>query len=88
MPGTTDRPCRDLMDKITALIDSKGWTQAEAASRCGVTPPRMNDLLRGRLSVFSLVALVSMATALESHQDILMEQFISADVAWGLRGND
>lgn len=45
----------ELMDKITALIDGKGWTQAEAASRCGVTPPRMNDLFRGRLSLDALV---------------------------------
>ena len=35
----------ELMDKITALIDSQGWTQAEAASRCGVTQPRMNDVV-------------------------------------------
>jgi predicted XRE-type DNA-binding protein len=45
----------ELMDKITALIDGKGWTQAEAASRCGVMQPRMNDLFRGRLSLDALV---------------------------------
>ena len=39
-------------------------TQAEAASRCGVTQPRINDLLRGRVSRFSLDALVNFATAL------------------------
>jgi predicted XRE-type DNA-binding protein len=40
------------------------WTQAEAANRCGVTQPRINDLLRGRVSRFSLDALVNIATAL------------------------
>lgn len=40
-----------------------GWsvTQAEAARRLGVTQPRLNDLLRGRLDKFSLDALVLLA---------------------------
>ena len=38
--------------------------RAEAAKRCGVTQPRINDLLRGRVSRFSLDALVNIATAL------------------------
>ena len=42
----------------------RNWTPAEAASRCGVTQPRINDLLRGRVSRFSLDALVNIATAL------------------------
>ncbi|MEO6322871.1 MAG: XRE family transcriptional regulator [Polaromonas sp.] len=53
-----------LMDKITALVAENNWTQAEAASRCGVTQPRINDLLRGRISRFSLDALVNIAAAL------------------------
>ncbi len=54
----------EFMDKITALVEENGWTQVEAASRCGVTQPRMNDLLRGRVSRFSLDALVNIATAI------------------------
>jgi predicted XRE-type DNA-binding protein len=54
----------DLMDKIEDLIKESGWTQAEAAKRCGVTQPRINDLLRGRISRFSLDALVNIASAL------------------------
>lgn len=54
----------ELMQKITARLRHKDWTQAEAASRCGVTQPRINDLLRGRVSRFSLDALVNIATAL------------------------
>ncbi len=34
-----------------------------AAEHCGVTQPRINDLLRGRVSRFSLDALVNIATA-------------------------
>ena len=54
----------ELMQKIAAIVARKGWTQAEAALRCGVSQPRMNDLLRGRISKFSLDALVNAATAL------------------------
>jgi predicted XRE-type DNA-binding protein len=52
------------MQKIAARQQEHDWTQAEAASRCGVTQPRINDLLRGRVSRFSLDALVNIATAL------------------------
>ena len=52
------------MQKIAARPKQHGWTQAEAARCCGVTQPRINDLLRGWLSRFSLDALVNIATAL------------------------
>ena len=54
----------DLMDEIEAIVKKNGWTQKEAAKRCGVTQPRINDLLRGRISRFSLDALVNIASAL------------------------
>jgi predicted XRE-type DNA-binding protein len=54
----------DLMDQVTEIIKQNAWTQAEAAARCGVTQPRINDLLRGRISKFSLDALVNIASAL------------------------
>jgi predicted XRE-type DNA-binding protein len=54
----------ELMNKITEIIEQNGWTQVEAATRCGVTQPRINDLLRGRISRFSLDALVNIASAL------------------------
>lgn len=54
----------ELMQKIAAIVKQKDWTQAEAARRCGVTQPRINDLLRGRVSRFSLDALVNICTAL------------------------
>ncbi len=53
----------ELMQKIAAIVKESGWTQAEAAKHCGITQPRMNDLLRGRVSRFSLDALVNIATA-------------------------
>jgi predicted XRE-type DNA-binding protein len=54
----------DLMMMIEDLIEESGWTQAEAAKRCGVTQPRINDLLRGRITRFSIDALVNIAAAL------------------------
>lgn len=54
----------DLMIKIETIVKENGWTQAEAAKRCGVTQPRINDLLRGRISRFSIDALVNIAAAL------------------------
>lgn len=63
----------DLMRDISAIINGSGWTQLEAASRCGVTQPRINDLLRGRLSRFSLDALVNIATALGRRVHVELE---------------
>jgi len=54
----------ELMDEIEAIIKQNGWTQKEAAKRCGVTQPRINDLLRGKISRFSIDALVNIASAL------------------------
>lgn len=54
----------ELMQQIVAIIKASDWKQAEAAAHCGVTQSRINDLLRGRVSRFSLDALVNIATAL------------------------
>lgn len=54
----------DLMEMIGEIIKQNGWTQAEAARRCRVTQPRINDLLRGRISRFSVDALVNIAASL------------------------
>jgi predicted XRE-type DNA-binding protein len=63
----------DLMRQITEIIQDNGWKQVEAAERCGVTQPRINDLLRGRVSRFSLDALVNIATALGRRVSVELE---------------
>jgi predicted XRE-type DNA-binding protein len=63
----------ELMDEIEEIIKKKGWTQAEAAKRCGVTQPRINDLLRGRIARFSLDALVNIASALGRRVKVSLE---------------
>ena len=62
-----------LMQQIARIIERKGWTQAEAASRCGVSQPRVNDLLRGRIARFSLDALVNIAAALGRRVTVKLE---------------
>lgn len=54
----------DLMRQIADVVKDSGWTQVDAATRCGITQPRINDLLRGRVARFSIDALVNIATAL------------------------
>jgi len=43
---------------LERAIAARKWTQAEAARRLGITQPRVNDLLRGRLEKFSIDALI------------------------------
>jgi predicted XRE-type DNA-binding protein len=62
-----------LMDEIETVIAKNGWTQSEAAKRCGVTQPRINDLLRGRISKFSIDALVNIAAALGRRVTVKLE---------------
>ena len=50
-----------LMMELQELVRSRGWAQEEAVGHLGVTQPRLNDLLRGRIDKFSLDALVLLA---------------------------
>jgi len=50
----------DLMTRIERHVKRSGMTQTEAARALGVTQPRLNDLLRGKIDKFSLDALVNM----------------------------
>jgi predicted XRE-type DNA-binding protein len=63
----------ELMDQIAALIETNGWTQVQAAAHCAVTQPRISDLLRGRISRFSLDALVNIASALGKRVHVELE---------------
>jgi predicted XRE-type DNA-binding protein len=49
---------------LAGVLRSVAKRRAEAANRCGITQPRISDLIRGRVSRFSLDALVNIATAL------------------------
>jgi predicted XRE-type DNA-binding protein len=52
-----------LMTALKDHITRTGMSQAQAARLFGVTQPRVSDLMRGKISLFALDALVNMATA-------------------------
>jgi predicted XRE-type DNA-binding protein len=54
----------ELMIKIEKLLKGRGLTQAEAARIMRVSQPRVSDLLRGRLDLFSTDALIDMLARL------------------------
>jgi predicted XRE-type DNA-binding protein len=51
----------ELMIAVEQEVRSWGLTQAKASMRLGVTQPRLNDLLRGKIDKFSLDALVELS---------------------------
>ena len=55
-----------LIREIRAKVEAAGWTQAETAKQLGITQPRVSDLLSGKLSKFSLDALVNILAAMGS----------------------
>lgn len=52
----------NLLIAVEHRVRSWNLTQAEAAKRLGITQPRLNDLLRGRIINFSLDTLINLAT--------------------------
>ena len=52
----------DLIIRIIEWYRKSGLTQAAAAKALGVTQPRLNALLKGKIGLFSLDALVNIAS--------------------------
>lgn len=50
------------MVALVQWFNASDLTQSEAAKKLGVTQPRLNQLLKGKIEIFSLDALVNMAT--------------------------
>ena len=62
-PPTTLAANREVMRRnIEELFAKSGMTQVEAAKLVGLTTPRLNALLKGKINLFSLDALVNIAT--------------------------
>jgi predicted XRE-type DNA-binding protein len=51
----------ELANEIIERMRARKLTQAKAAELIGVTQPRVSDLMRGRLNLFSLDSLVDIA---------------------------
>ena len=63
-----------LMQELTAHITRAGMTQRAAAQQFGVTQPRISDLMRGKIDLFSIDTLVNMLPAAGLHVDLRIRQ--------------
>ena len=50
----------DLMVDIKKLIKAEGWTQQEAAGHFGVTQPRISEIHKGKIELFTVDKLINM----------------------------
>lgn len=60
----------ELMMSLRGHIDRAGLSQSEAATLFGVTQPRVSNLMRGKIALFGLEALVSMAATAGLHVEM------------------
>ena len=60
----------ELMIALKQRIAQLELSQAQAAKQLGVTQPRVSDLLRGKINLFGLDALVNMAAAVGLRVDL------------------
>lgn len=59
-----------LMVALKAHLARTGLSQSQAAKLFGVTQPRVSDLMRGKINLFGLDALVNMAAAAGMHVEM------------------
>jgi predicted XRE-type DNA-binding protein len=52
----------DLMLDLRKYIETKDWTQSQAATFFGETQPRISNLMKGEISRFSVDKLINMLT--------------------------
>jgi predicted XRE-type DNA-binding protein len=61
------------MVSLRRIIEDAGITQAQAAEAFGVTQPRVSDLVRGKIELFSIDTLVNMLAAAGHHVEVSVE---------------
>jgi predicted XRE-type DNA-binding protein len=61
-----------LMIAVRKLIEDRSLTQAEAARLFGVTQPRISNLVRGRIDLFSIDTLIDMLARAGVHVDLVI----------------
>ncbi len=60
----------ELMIRLSQELKAKGWTQAQAAKRLGVTQPRVSKLNKGAWQDFSLDMLLTLAGRAGLHAEL------------------
>ncbi len=63
-----------LMVALKNHIARSEMSQQQAAQLLGVTQPRVSDLMRGKINLFALDALVNMATAAGLHVQMTIQE--------------
>ena len=62
----------ELMLRVQQTLRDRGLKQADAAKLLGVRQPRISDLMRGRLHLFSMETLVDMLSRLDIRVKLVM----------------
>lgn len=63
-----------LMMALEQYISEAGLSQEQAAKLLGVTQPRVSDLMRGKIQLFSLDTLVNMVAAAGLHIEMRISE--------------
>lgn len=63
-----------LMMQLKSYITKSGLSQSEAANIFGITQPRVSDLMRGKINLFGIDALVNMAAKAGLHVEIQLRE--------------
>lgn len=63
----------DLMISLQKAIAARGLKQADAAKLLGVTQPRVSDLMRGRIDLFSIDTLIDMLARLGIRAGLVLQ---------------
>lgn len=63
----------ELMVNLQRVIMARGLKQAEAAKLLGVTQPRVSDLIRGRIDLFSIDTLIDMLARLGVRAKLVLQ---------------
>jgi len=59
-----------LMMELVSRVSAWELSQKDAAKRLGITQPRLNDLLNGKIDKFSLDALVNLSAPVQLDVDL------------------
>lgn len=68
----------DLMIEVQKALERRGLKQANAAKLLGVSQPRVSDLLRGRIDLFSTDALIDMLARLGIRVRFVLSPVVAA----------
>ncbi len=63
----------ELMLSLQKVIRARGLKQAVAAELLGITQPRVSDLMRGRIDLFSIDTLIDMLARLGVRAKLILQ---------------